>query len=227
MSFADSIITPDIIVLRERLLSHPLWQQIEQGTLPIERLRIFALQDWWLVREAYRLDALAIANTSNLDVQELLINKLTPKVGGYRLLLRFGEALGLSQADFDHVEPLARCMALTNFFYYMLAYGTPEEKLASVSASEDIFVQICARIAPALMQHYHLTKEQIEFFSAHDQIGQQVTPVDDALLARYNTLEQQQRIRQAIRLSHEFELMFYDTVLSTAITSIDCKLTSS
>ena len=218
MSFADSIITPDITDLRERLLSHPLWQQIEQGTLPVERLRIFALQDWWLVREAYRLDALAIANINDIEVQELLINKLTPKVGGYRLLLRFGEALGLSRSDFDSVQPLVGCMALTNFFYYMLAYGTPEEKLASVSASEDIFVQICARIAPALMQHYHLTKEQIEFFSAHDQIGQQVTPVDDALLARYDTPEQQQRIRRAIRLSHEFELMFYDTVLSTDIT---------
>jgi pyrroloquinoline-quinone synthase len=217
LSFADSIVTPDITVLRERLLSHPLWQHIEQGTLPVERLRIFALQDWWLVREAYRLDALAIANTSDLDVQELLINKLTPKVGGYRLLLRFGEALGLSQADFDTVEPLAGCMALTNFFYYMLAYGMPEEKLASVSASEDIFVQICARIAPALMQYYHLSKEQIEFFSAHDQIGQQVTPVDDALLARYITVEQQQHIRRAIHLSHEFELMFYDTVLHTPL----------
>lgn len=218
MSFADSIITPDITSLREQLLSHPLWQQIEQGTLRIERLRIFALQDWWLVREAYRLDALAIANTSDLDVQELLINKLMPKVGGYRLLLRFGEALGLSQADFDNIQPLAGCMALTNFFFYMLSYGTPEEKLASVSASEDIFVQICARIAPALMRHYHLTKEQIEFFSAHDQIGQQVTPVDNALLSRYISPEQQQRIRRTIRLSHEFELMFYDTVLSTAIT---------
>jgi pyrroloquinoline quinone (PQQ) biosynthesis protein C len=30
-----------------------------------------------------------------------------PKIGGYRLLLRFGEALGLSRADFDAVEPLA------------------------------------------------------------------------------------------------------------------------
>lgn len=219
MSFADSIITPAITTLRERLLWHPLWQQIEQGTLHIERLRIFALQDWWLVREAYRLDALAIANTSDLDVQELLINKLMPKVGGYRLLLRFGEALGLSRADFDSVEPLAGCMSLTNFFFYMLAYGTPEEKIASVSASEDIFVQICARIAPGLMQHYHLTKEQIEFFSAHDQIGQQVTPIDEALLARYSSPEQQQRIRCAIHLSHEFELLFYDTVLSTAISS--------
>lgn len=218
MSFADSIITPDITTLRERLLSHPLWQHIEDGTLPVERLRIFALQDWWLVREAYRLDALAIANTSDLAIQELLIKKLIPKVGGYRLLIRFGEALGLAQTDFDTVEPLAGCMALTNFFYYMLACGTPEEKLASVSASEDIFIQICARIAPALMQHYHLSKEQIEFFSAHDQIGQEVTPVDDALLTRYGTSEQQHSIRRAIKLSHEFELLFYDTVLSTDLT---------
>lgn len=218
MSFADTIITPDITTLRERLRSHPLWQQIEHGTLPIERLRLFALQDWWLVREAYRLDALAIANIDELEVQELLINKLTPKVGGYQLLLRFGEALGLSRADFDAVEPLAGCMALTNFFYYMLAYGRPEEKLASVSASEDIFIQICARITPAFMQHYQLSREQIEFFAAHDQIGQQVTPVDQALLARYHTPDQQQRIRRAIQLSHEFELMFYDTVLQTPLS---------
>ena len=218
MSFADSIITSDITTLRERLLSHPLWQRIEDGTLPVERLRIFALQDWWLVREAYRLDALAIVNTSDLAIQELLIKKLMPKVGGYRLLIRFGEALSLTQTDFDAVEPLAGCMALTNFFYYMLAYGTPEEKLASVSASEDIFIQICARIAPALMQHYHLSKEQIEFFSAHEQIGQEVAPVDDALLTRYTTSEQQHRIRRAIRLSHEFELLFYDTVLLTNLT---------
>jgi len=220
LSFADSITTSNITSLRERLLAHPLWQQIEHGTLPVERLRIFALQDWWLVREAYRLDALAIANTSDLDVQELLINKLTPKLGGYRLLLRFGEALGLSRTDFDNVEPLAGCMALTNFFYYMLVCGRPEEKLASVSASEDIFVQICARIAPALMKHYNLSEEQIEFFSAHDQIGQQVTPVDDVLLARYTTSEQQQRIRRAIQLSHEFELLFYDTVLHRSQTII-------
>ncbi len=105
-------------------------------------------------------------------------------------------------------------MALTNFFYFMLAYGTPEEKLASVSASEDIFVQICARIEPALIQHYGLNQEQVAFFTAHDEIGERVTPIDTTLLARYSTANEQQRIVRAVRLSHEFELMFYDTVLN-------------
>ena len=213
MSFADIMLTEDMAPLRQRLLHHDLWKRVEEGTLEVARLRLFALQDWWLVREAYRLDALAVAALSDLEVQELLLRKLIPKIGGYKLLLRFGEALGLSRADFDKVEPLAGCMALTNFFYWMLAYGSPGEKLASVSASEDIFVQICARVGPALIRHYGLSAAQAEFFSAHDEIGKHVTPVDEALLARYNTSDERQRITRAVRLSHEFELMFYDTIL--------------
>lgn len=217
MSFADTILIENIEPLRQRLLYHPLWTGIEAGTLEPARLRLFALQDWWLVREAYRLDALAVAAASDLEVQELLLAKLMPKLGGYKLLLRFGEALGLSRADFDAVEPLAGCMALTNFFYWMLAYGSPGEKLAAVSASEDIFIQICARIGPALMRNYALNAEQVEFFTAHDQIGARVAPVDDILLARYNTPTDRRLITRAVHLSHEFELMFYDTVMTVPV----------
>lgn len=216
MSFADSILTQDVQPLREALLHHPLWVGIEDGTLPRERLRLFALQDWWLVREAYRLDALAIAAVADLEVQELLLAKLLPKVGGYKLLLRFGEAFGLSRAEFAAVEPLAGCMALTNFFYWMVAYGSPSEKIAAVSASEDIFIQICARVGPALVRNYGLSEEQVAFFTAHDEIGTHVTPVDDLLLARYAlTLAEQERITRAVRLSHEFELLFYDTIMAS------------
>src|SRR5215467_13432470 len=192
MSFAEHILTEDLEPLRQRLLFHPLWTGIEQGTLPRETLRVFALQDWWLVREAYRLDALAIAGMPDLDLQDLLLAKLVPKIGAYRLLLRFGEALGLSRAEFDAVEPLAGCMALTNFFYWMLAFGSVPEKIAAVSASEDIFIQICARVGPALMRHYGMRPEQVAFFTVHEEIGQRVTPIDAHLLARYDTPEDRQ-----------------------------------
>src|SRR5260370_32737937 len=170
MIFADSLLTEDMEPLRHRLLQHPLWQRIQYGTLEVARLRLFALQDWWLVREMYHLDALAIAAASDLEVQALLASKLVPKIGGHKLLLRFGEALGLTQADFDTVEPLAGCMALTNFFYWMIAYGSPAEKLAAVSASEDIFIQICAHVGPALVHHYSLNEQQVAFFTAPEVI---------------------------------------------------------
>jgi len=214
MSFAGSILTEDLEPLRQRLLSHPLWTGIEEGTVQLETLRVFALQDWWLVREAYRLDALAVAGMPELDLQDLLLAKLVPKIGGYQLLLRFGEALALARADFDAVQPLAGCMALTNYFYWMLAYGSPPEKIAAVSASEDIFIQICARIGPALMRTYGMSAEQVAFFTVHEELGQKVTPIDALLLARYDTPEDRQRITRAVRLSHEFELLFYDTVMA-------------
>lgn len=213
MTFANNLITENLEPLRQRLLFHPLWTRIENGTLERERLRLFALQDWWLVREAYRLDALAIAGMPDLDMQELLLSKLLPKVGGYKLLLRFGEALGLSRADFDSVEPLAGCMALTNFFYWMLVYGSVSEKIAAVSASEDIFVQICARVGPALMRNYGLSQEDVAFFTAHDEIGACVTPIDEILLAHYDSPQDRRLITRAVRLSHEFELLFYDTIM--------------
>jgi pyrroloquinoline-quinone synthase len=217
MSFAEGLLTEDLEPLRQRILYHPLWTGIEAGTLEPARLALFALQDYWLVREAYRLDALAVAAAPDLASQELLLAKLFPKVGGYKLLWRFGEAFGLSEADFEAVEPLAGCMALTNFFYWMLAYSSPGEKLAAVSASEDIFIQICLRISPALMKNYGLSAAQVEFFTAHDQLNEKVSPVDEKLLARYQLPEERKLITRAVRLSHEFEVMFYDTILSAPL----------
>ena len=216
MGFGEGLLTEDLEPLRERLRHHRLWQTIEDGTLPVARLQLFALQDWWLVREAYRLDALAISQTPDLDVQELLIAKLIPKVGGYKLLLKFGEGLNLTRADFEAVQPLAGCMALTNFFYWMLTYATPSEKLAAVSASEDIFVEICRPLGSALQHHYGLSGEQVEFFTAHEEIGQAVASVDELLLTRYSSLADRRLITRAVRLSHEYELMFYDTVVEAA-----------
>jgi len=218
VSFADHILTENLEPLRQRLLDHQLWKGIEQGTLSRETLRIFALQDWWLVREAYRLDALAVAGMPDLEMQELLLAKLIPKLGAYKLLLRFGEALGLARADFDAVEPLAGCMALTNYFYWVLAYGSAPEKIAAISASEDIFVQICSRVGPALMYNYRMSAEEVAFFTAHDDIGARITPLDTLLLARYETPGDRQRITRAVRLSHEFELLFYDTVIAATLS---------
>ena len=218
MSFADHILTENLEPLRQRLLDHQLWKGIEQGTLSRETLRIFALQDWWLVQDAYRLDALAVAGMPDLEMQELLLAKLIPKLGAYKLLLRFGEVLGLARADFDAVEPLAGCMALTNYFYWVLAYGSAPEKIAAISASEDIFVQICSRVGPALMYNYRMSAEEVAFFTAHDDIGARITPLDTLLLARYETPGDRQRITRAVRLSHEFELLFYDTVIAATLS---------
>jgi thiaminase/transcriptional activator TenA len=58
-----------------------------------------------------------------------------------------------------------------------------------------------------------MSVEQVAFFSTHEEIGQRVTPIDALLLARYDTPEARRHITRAVRLSHEFELLFYDTIM--------------
>jgi len=217
MSFADDILTENLAPLRRQLSHHPLWTGIEDGTLDRKRLGLFALQDWWLVQQAYRLDALAIAGMPDVELQELLAQKLLAKVGAHDLIVRFGTAVGVPATDFEHVEPLAGCMALTTYFYWMLAYGFPGEKLAAISASEDIFIQICARVGPALMHNYALNADQVEFFTAHNAIGTRLNPIDAMIIARYTSEKERRLITRAVRLSHEFELLFYDTIMNTPI----------
>jgi|SRR5579863_1214241 len=217
MSFADDILTENLAPLRQKLLRHPLWTGIEDGTLEQKRLGLFALQDWWLVQQAYRLDALAIAAMPDIELQELLAQKLLAKVGASNLIALFGEAVGVPANNFADVEPLAGCMALTTYFYWMLAYSSPGEKLAAIGASEDIFIQICARVGPSLMRNYGLNAKQVEFFTIHDEIGVRINPIDALMMARYTSENERRLITRAVRLSHEFELMFYDTIMNTPV----------
>jgi pyrroloquinoline-quinone synthase len=49
---------------------------------------------------------------------------------------------------------------------------------------------------------------------AYDEIGAKVIPIDEIMLVRYHMPEDQQRITRAVRLSHEFELLLYETVMA-------------
>ena len=46
------------------------------------------------------------------------------------------------------------------------------------------------------------------------RLARDVAPVDEVLLTRYDTPVERKRITRAVRLSHEFELMFYDTIMA-------------
>jgi len=56
-----------------------------------------------------------------------------------------------------------------------------------------------------------MSVEEIAFFAAHDEIGETVTPINALLLARYDTSKDRQCITRAVRLSHEFKVLFYGT----------------
>src|SRR5260370_12271728 len=105
-------------------------------------------------------------------------------------------------------------MALTSFFYWMLADGSAPEKVAAVSESLDIFTQICARVGPALVLKYGMSAEQVAFFTVHEDIGTKVTPIDALLLAPYDTPEDHHPITRALHLPPDFKFFSIHTIMT-------------
>jgi pyrroloquinoline-quinone synthase len=63
-----------------------------------------------------------------------------------------------------------------------------------------------------------MSVKEIAFFAAHDEIGETVTPINALLLARFDTSKDRQCITRAVRLSHEFEVLFYGTGMAATPT---------
>ncbi|HSW97565.1 MAG TPA: hypothetical protein VLF89_07105 [Candidatus Saccharimonadales bacterium] len=216
MYFLDKFLPKETKELRKRLIEHELWKKIANGTLEKKRLGIFTLQDYWLVNQAPRIDSLTIASLQNKELQNLLIARLT-KNTTYESLIDFGIGVGLTKKDFENIVPIAGCMALTTFFYWMIDYSSDIEKIAAIMTSVSIFSDICMKIYKPLMKYYNLTEKQVEFFSIHETNEGDVAEITNFIESHFQTKEERKMIAKAIHVSHKFELMFYDTILFTSI----------
>jgi thiaminase len=217
MYFLDRLLSKETHTLRQRLVDHDLWKKIADGTLEKERLAIFALQDYWLIQQARRIDGLTIAGVQDRELQNLLMKRLTFKHTGKGTIFDFGEGVGLTREDFTDVVPLAGCMALTTFFYWMIDYTSDAEKVAAIMASVAVFSDICLQVYKPLMEKYGFNETQVGFFTAHDKGEEKVHPMSEYIEKTYTTKEEQKKIAEAVHLSHEHEMLFYNTVLQTPL----------
>jgi len=238
MPFLDSILSPKTKQVRQELIKHAFWKRIEDGSLSKKALQIFAQQDYWLVKQATRIDTLIIASMQDEFLRDLLLERLAARFyrhpelvsgssqeekkmpkrvrhdKGNSLLLGFAEGVGLTKKNLENAEPLAGCMALTTYFYWMIDNTSDLEKITCIDASKEIFSLLCVRVQPALIKHYKLSQKQAMFFTVHEGVLARLKPVDEYIEKQAKTKEQKNKIDLAARLSYEFEIMFYDTALS-------------
>lgn len=153
----------------------------------------------------------------NKELQGLLINRLTGKVSSKPTIIDFGIGVGLAKKDFETIVPVAGCMALTTFFYWMINYTSEQELVAAIMASVAVYTDICLQIVKPLMENYNLSEKTVSHFTLHEGIEEKIKPFSEFIQSTYKTQEDKKRIDKAISLSHEHEHLFYDTVLNLPI----------
>lgn len=191
--------------------AHPLWLRMENGTLDLPQLRLFAAQFFLQVVEFPRavsaLHSRCEDRGERLELAESLYEEETGRLSHTKahpeLFLDFCEAIGLDRRAVPQTAPLPATAALIHWFHYSTKLLSFLEGVAAINlAAEGQVVGAFGRLARCLQSHYGLNAAAVAFWDVHESADAEHSDVGDHIVLRQaRTPEQQAAVRGALRTS--------------------------
>jgi pyrroloquinoline-quinone synthase len=163
----------DALIGEHSLLSHPFYRAWTEGRLPLDALKLYAVQYYLHVRAfPENLGRLASRTSGALRdlVNENLSEELDPKAPHPALWRRFARAVGASDAILDRAKPLPGVAALLTTFEQLASAGTPAEAVAGFYAYEAQVPEVAVEKYSGLRRFYGITEpEALAYFLVHEE----------------------------------------------------------
>lgn len=206
------------IVDSRHCIHHPLVEAWAAGTLPKEVLGRWAQQHYHFTKDLWAFLAATYANCPPADARATILENLTeeedPNDPHVNILLGFAAACGVSPDEIKASKPLPTTWGLKD---WLTRISTRQHWLESAAGMhigmESQMPTMAATIIPALRDKYHLTEDQIRFFTLHHEADQEHGGRIYEVVARYATTgEMQEAVRQAVREGTQKRWLYYDGV---------------
>jgi thiaminase len=199
--------------LRKDILSHPFIASIERGKAPVEKLIFFTKQQYHIINGDLRNLALYIAISPEQWIRDFFIELIQGECIALDNLYIMAEAMGVNEKELGASEPNARTLAFTNYFTRLGTYGTLGEISAAILLDFECWGENCFRLSKGLKKHYGLTHEHTKFLDGFYPIPDQFYKTVIRILTEYSgTSKDRTKIKTAVRLGLDYELMFWDTI---------------
>lgn len=199
--------------LRGDILSHPFILSIERGKAPVEKVIFFTKQQYHIINGDLRNLALYIAISPEQWIRDFFIELVQGECTALHNLYRMAGALGVHKNALEASEPNARTLAFTSYFTRLGVYGTLGEISAAILLDFECWSENCFRLSKGLKKHYALTREDTKFLDAFYPVSSQFYKKITRIMRQFaGSSEDRNRIRTAVRLGLDYELMFWDTI---------------
>ncbi len=180
----------------KHLLKHPFYQAWNDGTLPLEKIRHYAVQYYHHVRAFPRYVSATHANCDVISTRQVLLENLIDEERGEdnhpELWLRFAEGLGEERSAVTHVKPTTETKALVDAFM-RYANESYEGGIGALFAYEHQIPEIAQFKIRALREKYGITDERtLLFFTVHSQADIYHTQALAGLLDQMTAPQQKQ-----------------------------------
>jgi pyrroloquinoline-quinone synthase len=162
----------DSLTAEMSLLKHPFYQQWAAGTLPLERLRNYAVQYYQHVAAFPRYLSSIHARCEDLSTRQALLENLIDEERGRdnhpELWLRFAEALGVTRETVATAHSLPATRALVDTFVHLTQDQPLPAGLAALYVYESQIPAIAETKIDGLRRFYGITDPAgLSFFNVH------------------------------------------------------------
>jgi len=126
---------------------------------------------------------------------------------------RFGEALGLTDRDFENEIMIFECVAHTAAIIRGMFLGSAAETRAGALVNETMVQRYSDEFDTALAKHYGLDSRARTFFTVHGKVDQEHTAMAAETIARNaNTDREKELVRVAAKNMVRFKLAKFDGI---------------
>jgi pyrroloquinoline-quinone synthase len=200
MSSKNAIIAAlDSLTAEMSLLKHPFYLQWTAGTLPLERLRNYAVQYYQHVAAFPRYLSGIHARCEDLTTRQALLENLIDEERGTdnhpELWLRFAEGLGVSRATVATAQPLPATRALVDTFTRLTQDQPLPAGLAALYVYESQISAVAETKIDGLRRFYGITdSDSLRFFNVHREADPYHAQAVAQLVERHTPTDDDQRL---------------------------------
>ena len=213
-AFVESVLQGIIRPGVERLMSSRYFSELREGKLSKKRLRGFALQHY-LSNHAINkgLAFCMVKNASNPPAYNQFVELFVEESSHPALMKRFGEALGLTDTDFENEIMIFECVAHTAAIIRGMFLGSAAETRAGALVNETMVQRYSEEFDAALATHYAIDTRARTFFIVHGKVDQEHTAMAADTIARNaNTDREKEMVRVAAKNMVRFKLAKFDGI---------------
>ena len=213
-AFVESVLQEIIQPGVQRLMSSRYFTELREGKLSKKRRKGFALQHY-LSNHAINkgLAFCMVKNASNPPAYNQFVELFVEESSHPALMKRFGEALGLTDKDFENEIMIFECVAHTAAIIRGMFLGSAAETRAGALVNETMVQRYSEEFDSALATHYGLDSRARTFFTVHGKVDQEHTAMAaDTIAHNANTDREKEMVRVAAKNMVRFKLAKFDGI---------------
>jgi pyrroloquinoline quinone (PQQ) biosynthesis protein C len=217
MALVESV-RQELQPLNERILNHPYLRALQAGRIGRERLRLFAMQQSYIIESDLRSVALMVARAGSERSRAFFLELLEGERAALRALESFSSAVGTSPTPAAGDEPLPGAFAYCAFVAWLSLYASEAEFAGALLINLPVWGANCGRVAEALRSTYGLSDSDVAFFSLFATAPPGFEERAGVVVAEGVTHGvAPAKIRRAATLLQWYELLFWDTLAEASL----------